>query len=109
MTSKAETELAKAIRDALTALGLVVWREQCGKVPVKRGYMHLAPEGTPDLVGYLPGGRLLGLEIKTARGKERPAQTEWLARAKAAGCCVATVRSVEEAVAFVQAAKGRAA
>lgn len=109
MTTKAETALAKAIRDALAAIGVVVWREQSGSVRVRRGYMHLAPEGTPDIVGYLPGGRMLALEVKLPKGKERPAQTEWLARAAAAGCCVATVRSVDEAVRFVRAAQKEAA
>lgn len=110
MTTKAETSLARAIREALSVLGVVAWREQSGQVRVRRGYMHLAPEGTPDVIGYMPDGRLLAIEVKCGKGKERPEQTEWLAKAKAAGCVVGTVRSVAEAVTLVQnARRGKAA
>lgn len=105
MTTKAETSLARAIREALSVLGVVAWREQSGQVRVRRGYMHLAPEGTPDIVGHMPDGRALYLEVKHGKGKERPAQTAFLARARAAGCVCGTVRSVAEAVALVQNAR----
>ena len=96
-----ETELSKSIREALGLLGYVVWRQQSGRVRVRGAIMHLSPEGTPDLIGYTPQGRLIALEVKAPKGKERPAQTAWLARAKSAGCLVGTVRSVGEAVALV--------
>lgn len=110
MTTKAETQLARAIREALSAMGITAWREQAGQVRVRRGYMHLAPEGTPDIVGHMPDGRALYLEVKCGKGKERPAQTAFLAAARDAGCVCGTVRSVAEAVALVQnARKGAAA
>ena len=101
MNSKAETVLAAAIRDALNSLaGVLVWREQCGQVRVRRGYMHLAPAGTPDIVGHV-NGRFLALEVKRPKGKERPEQLVFIEKARRAGCIVGVVRSVDEAVRIV--------
>ncbi len=94
-----ETPLARAIRDALTAIGVYCWRANAG------GYsrrMRGAPAGTPDIIGFLVGGKMLALEVKAPGGKERPAQTEWLAHARAAGCIVGVVRSPQEAVDLVR-------
>lgn len=103
--AKEETDLAARIRDAINGLtNATVWREQCGQVRVRRGYMRLAPAGTPDIVGYLPGGRMVALEVKRPKGKERPEQLEFLTRAQQLGCLVGVVRSVEEALKLVREA-----
>lgn len=106
-----EADLARHVRQVLATMGCVVTRHQCGNIFVGGRVIKMGEPGWPDILGFMGdgSGRLLGVELKVGKGKERPAQTEWLARAAAAGCCVATVRSVDEAVAFVQAAKGRAA
>lgn len=105
MSAEAETKLAADIRDAINSLtSAKVWREQSGQVRVRRGYMHLAPAGTPDIVGYLPGGRFIGIEVKRPKGKERPEQLAFLTRAQQLGCCVGVVRSVEEALKLVREA-----
>lgn len=101
MSTKAETELTRAIIDMLTGLGIVVWRQQCGSVRVKRGYMHLAPEGTPDICGHMPDGRALFLEVKMPKEKPTAEQEAFLSRAARAGCLVGVVRSVEDAVRVV--------
>lgn len=104
-TGKPETDLASQIRDAINGLTLAkVWRENAGAVPTRGGYMHLAPAGTPDIVGYLPGGRFVALEVKRPKEKERPAQLEFLTRAQQLGCLVGVVRSVEEALKLVREA-----
>lgn len=49
-------------------------RVHSGVVRVKRGYMHLAPEGTADYLGIGPGGRALACELKVPGGKQSPEQ-----------------------------------
>jgi len=106
-----ETDLQRAILETLRALGLTVWRNQSGTVRVRGGFMHMAPEGTPDIIGYLADGRLLGIEVKLP-GKEkrntkperREKQAAWRAKARAAGCVVGQVTSVGEAVLLVRGA-----
>ena len=42
-------------------------------------------EGFPDLLAVKPGRRILVAELKTARGKLKPAQAAWLQRLAGAG------------------------
>lgn len=101
-----ETALKRAIVTALTRAGAWVWRMQAGKVKVRGGWMELAPEGMPDLLGVIPPtGRLFGLEVKKPKGSRfEPAQLATHERLNAAGAYVAVVRSVDEAVAEYRAA-----
>lgn len=54
-------------------------------------------------VSSLPGGRFVGLEVKTERYGVTPAQEAWMRAAAQAGALVAVVHSIEEALAAVKA------
>lgn len=102
MKSKSETALKAAILAALARIGVVAWNSPAGQIRARRGYVHLAPRGTADIVGYMPDGRLVGLEVKLPNGRVSPEQEAWRERAARAGCVVAVVRSVAEAVDVVR-------
>jgi hypothetical protein len=94
-----ETELAKAIRDAVNQSGMgYVERVQSGTR--SGGKMRFAGSGTPDALGYVRdgSGRLLAIEIKTPDGKLRPAQKEWMMRATSAGALCIVARTQQEAL-----------
>lgn len=91
---KEETKLQRAIVDALKELGFHVERIQSGTHKVKRGWLHCASEGTPDLNVLRMGWR----EVKLPGEKLDAAQLKWHARARAQGENVGTWWSVEEAV-----------
>lgn len=93
-----ETDIQRQIVDALKAVGAYPIRVQSGRVRVKRGYMHLAPAGTPDVLVLLPRGRCMWLEVKDAKGALRVTQEAWRANVAQWGQIVATVRSPQEAV-----------
>jgi hypothetical protein len=59
-----------------------------------------APKGTPDLIGYLPDGRMLAVEVKGPKGVRSVEQVEWSKKAKSHGCKVLCVQSLQ---AFVKA------
>ena len=44
----------------------------------KRYFVRWAPTGTPDILGMLKGGCLLGIECKRPDGRVRPAQRAFL-------------------------------
>ena len=44
----------------------------------KRYFVRWAPTGTPDILGMLKGGFLLGIEVKRPAGRVRPAQRAFL-------------------------------
>jgi hypothetical protein len=105
----AESALTRSILAALSLVkGLEIWRVNSGKVRMGAEggrLIALAPTGTADLIGCLDG-RFIGLEVKTPAGRVTPAQVAWAERIRGVGGFVATVRSVDEAVAAVSRAKG---
>lgn len=106
-----EAAILAAIRLALADVpGLVLWRLSQGVAAIDgRTRRYGLVVGAADLVGILaPAGRLVGLEVKTPAGRARPEQRQWAALVRRHGgfCCV--VRSVDEARAAIERAKGGA-
>jgi len=95
-----EADIQRNILSYLATRGIVAWRTNSGKV---RNNVYMAPKGTPDIIGYLPNGRLLGIEVKGPKGVVSDSQQAWLERAKKAGCAVMVARSVEEVVRQIEA------
>jgi len=95
-----EADIQRNIMSYLATRGIVAWRTNSGKV---RYNVYMAPKGTPDIIGYLPNGRLLGIEVKRPKGIVSESQQAWLERAQKAGCAVMVAHSVEEVVAQVEA------
>ena len=99
-----ETQISKAIRDALKKAGYRCERVNAGMVKVAGGFMHLASKGTPDMLVMGVRKAICGcaivcwLETKTAIGKLNEHQIAWHAWAKDAGINVDVVRSAEEAL-----------
>lgn len=71
-----------------------LWRINC---PVG-GRMRPNERGIPDLIGYLPGGRFLAIEVKRPKGVRRPEQIQFVADAKAAGAVAFFAESWEDVV-----------
>jgi hypothetical protein len=95
---KPETKRQAGIVGELERIGRFVVRVQSGVVRVRRGMMHLAPKGTPDL--YVLG--FGWLETKTDKGKLSPDQVRIHALIRAAGERVEVVRDVAEALEAVR-------
>ena len=106
-----ETELSRAIRDALTGLDYV-W---CMRINAGgyRGRMVGAPKGTSDLVAcvsvienhghyYAEHGLFVALEVKLPGCKTSPAQDAFARRIRALGGVYEVVTSVDEALRVVR-------
>lgn len=61
-------------------------------------------EGSPDLVGHKLGG-FFGIELKSERGRMRPAQIKWHLIERAKGVPLITARTVGDCVDFVKGLK----
>lgn len=90
-----ETIISKSIADYLNARGIYNLRVNSGRVRVRGGWMHCAPEGTPDRFFLMPG-LWGGLEIKVPGEKPTAAQLEQHMRIRLAGGIVIVARSVED-------------
>ena len=63
-----ETNITKGILKALRAMGIFCFKHWGGPMGMK---------GVTDILGVLPGGQFLALEVKTAKGKLTPAQADF--------------------------------
>ena len=59
-------------------------------------------KGSPDVIGILPGGRFVGVEVKKPGGKQRKDQRTFEAAVKRVGGVYLVATSPEEAVAAVR-------
>lgn len=95
--SQPEATLKKAVREALTAAGILVLNNEQGR----RGrFVFGLGKGSADLV-CLVRGRAVFLELKTATGKPTADQLAWGALVVRHGGVYAVVRTVGEALAAV--------
>jgi hypothetical protein len=102
-----EGVVQKAILDTLAwyRAKCQVWRNNTGGMRKEGRYVEFGlGTGGADIVGLVCTGRFFALEIKREKGKMRPDQIEWNARVRAMGGYVVTVRTVEEALAALDAA-----
>lgn len=94
-----EATIQRAILDAFQAMGVLAFRINSGKVKTRGGWYQGAPAGFPDVLVVVPPlGRMLGIEVKDAKGETNPAQDRMHADMTRNGATVVTVRSVDEAL-----------
>ncbi len=93
-----ERVIQAQILDWLKDSNVLHWRQQSGTVFLGRRSIRMGPEGLPDIVVIVPpGGRLLGLEVKSAKGTLRPSQVAFKALAEASGAAFHVVRTLSQA------------
>ena len=84
------TPEAGALKEVMQALGAhpaVAWCERMnsGAARIGNRFVRFGWKGCPDVLGQLKDGRLLGVEVKAAKGKLRPEQAVFLERRRTAG------------------------
>lgn len=94
-----EKVIQKQILDWLRDTGLVHWRQNSGTVFAGHRRIFLGDDGLPDIVCIIPpGGKLLGLEVKSAKGRLRPGQVAFKERLIASGGAYVVVRTLQDAM-----------
>lgn len=84
-----EKDVTKAIREYLTAKRIFHWKNWAGLGSTK---------GVPDILGVLPGGRALMIEIKRPNGKVSDAQANFVSNARDMGALAFFAWSVEDVI-----------
>lgn len=102
-----ETQIVKSILGALQLKYKKIghfWRSNTGAVKTERGgFLRFGEVGSPDILGILaPAGRLVAIEVKTAKGKTSTAQEAWLNEARALGAVAGVCRSIDEAFELIE-------
>ena len=82
-----EAAALKEVLIALTAHPAVAWCERMnsGALRIGKRFVRFGWPGCPDVLGQLKDGRLIGVEVKAAKGKLRPEQAIFLDRIRRAG------------------------
>jgi hypothetical protein len=77
----------------LEARGLCCWNNPSGAVEVRPGrWLHFGKKGSADILGCLPGGRFMAVEVKAPGGRLSPEQKQFLDGITALGGLAAVVK-----------------
>ena len=92
---------AAALVEVLKALRThpaVAWaeRQNSGAVRVGGRFVRFGWVGCPDVLGQLKDGRLLGVEVKAAKGRTSPEQVAFLERINQAGGVAFVARDLRD-------------
>ena len=87
INDKPEAAALVEVLKTLRAHPAVAWAERMnsGAAHIGGRFVRFGWAGCPDVLGQLKDGRLLGVEVKAAKGRLRPEQTAFLERIRAAG------------------------
>ena len=94
--SKAITPESRVLSDCLRYLqarGIFHWRNNIGAVQIAPGrFMRFGRKGSSDILGILPGGRLLCVECKALNGRLSGEQEQFLTDVREHGALAVVVR-----------------
>jgi hypothetical protein len=89
-----EGSIKKSILSFLELNGIFCWNNPTGAVQIKPGrFMRFGKVGSADIVGILPGGRFLAVEVKTDKGRLSDEQAEFIADIRRLGGLAVIARS----------------
>jgi len=75
-----ETQIQSQIMEYLKLSGITAWRNNTRTVKLGGRMVHMGLcKGSSDIIGVLPDGRFLAIEVKRPGGKLTPEQSRFLA------------------------------
>ena len=81
----------------LNQTGIYSWRNSTGAVRIAPGrFIRFGKVGSSDIIGCLPGGRFLAVEVKAQGGRLSPEQKQFLADVQELGALALVVRGWQE-------------
>jgi hypothetical protein len=110
MKKPRESDVLAACLQLLRLRGVFAWRNNSGAFVLGDGkgrrFFRAGLPGSADILGVLPGGRFLAVEVKRPGGKPTPPQRAFLAAVEAAGGVSTVIRDVAELVALLDGLQG---
>jgi hypothetical protein len=98
MIEATEAQVQKAVLEYLWIRGIFCWRNNTGAARMgnSRRYVHFGFPGSSDILGVLPDGRFLAVEVKKNKGRLRKEQKYFLSRIRECGGVAFVARAVED-------------
>jgi len=99
-----ETDIQNLIRIALSEKGIISWRNNVGALKDINGRLvrYGLCTGSSDIIGIMPDGRFLAIEVKKPGKKPTAEQTRFIEAILKHGGLAGVVRSVEELEYFLR-------
>jgi len=89
--------------------GARIWRQNTGAAQTARGFVRFGLPGTSDLIGILPDGRFMSIEVKAGRDRLSDKQASFLAMINERGGIGIVARDVDEAIREIRERTGATA
>lgn len=107
----AHTDLVNRTMLALSARGVMCWRNPTGRTRTASGSVFgFGLVGSGDILGVIPpNGRALAVEVKTGRGRQTPAQIRFQTAFSKRGGLYVVARCPGDAILAIEHAMGSAA
>jgi hypothetical protein len=100
-----ENKVKAEVLKYLEVRQIKAWSNSSGVVQIRPGkFMSFGLKGSSDILGILPGGRFLAVEVKALEGRLSSEQREFLADIKALGGMAVVARSYRDIEAALMAA-----
>ena len=109
MTEQSETMIVARTLQAIGALpDVLAWRNNSGALVDRYGRLvRYGAVGSPDILAIV-GGWFLGIEVKKPGARQAPQQRKWQAACESAGGVYVVIDEPAQALAIVDAMRGRA-
>jgi hypothetical protein len=92
-----EGETLAACIEYLAVRQIFAWRNNSGAIQVRPGqFMRFGIKGSADIIGVLPDGRFLAVEVKSAKGQLSDEQKRFLETIAANGGLAIVARSIDD-------------
>ena len=76
--------------------GFFVWNNPSGAVKIADRWLHFGKKGSSDILGCLPDGRFLAVEVKAQGGRLSPEQSAFLEKVRGLGGVAVLARSYQQ-------------
>jgi hypothetical protein len=92
-----ENSVKGSCLDYLAIRGIFAWPNNTGAVQVDgKRFVRFGRKGSPDILGILPGGRILCVECKSKRGRQTAEQKDFEAEVTRRGGVYVLARGFED-------------
>jgi VRR-NUC domain len=94
--SPLESEIQSSILDYLRAKRILCWKAGTGAFKVGDRFVRMGQPGVSDIIGCLPSGTFLAIEVKRAGNPPTSEQARFIADVIRNGGVVLVARSIDE-------------
>lgn len=97
-------DLTNAIENYLKLQGVMAWRQNNLAAPNRR---FNGRRGVPDISGILPGGKFIGIEVKTGKDKMSEYQISFRDESTAQGAVYIEAHTIDDVINYFEQPNGR--